>query len=82
LLLLEQVLEALVRIKRKDPVVYQKDVVLFPEEEAEAAAAQAAANGKRDKSSSKPVYLRTVLAKQVGTSAAAPCKLPGHLDLW
>jgi hypothetical protein len=60
LLLLLQVLETLVRIKRKDPVVYQKDVVLFPEE------SDAAAAASRGKASSKPVYLRTVIAKQVG----------------
>jgi len=65
-----QVLETLVRIKHKDPVLKQQDVVLFPQQpedgeddEGEEAAGQQAAAG-RDKKS-KPMYLRTVLAKQV-----------------
>jgi hypothetical protein len=62
------VLETLVRIKRKDPVVYQKDVVLFPEEPP-AADGDAAVTDRKDRGSSKPVYLRTVIAKQVGADA-------------
>jgi hypothetical protein len=60
------VLETLMRIKRKDPVVYQKDVVLFPAEPDADADEEAAAEQKKEKGSSKPMYLRTVLAKQVG----------------
>lgn len=58
-------LETLVRIKKKDPVVYQKDLVLFPkpQEGDEAAGSDAAAN--KASKGTKPVYLRTVLAKQV-----------------
>jgi hypothetical protein len=65
-----QVLETLVKIKQHDPVIYRKDVVLFPEEaeqqknavrDATLAAAGAAAGRK-----SKPLFLRTVLAQQVG----------------
>jgi hypothetical protein len=60
-----QVLETLVRLKKKDPVLKQPEVVLFPEpadsEEGEAAGQAAAPEGKK----SKPMYLRTVLAKQV-----------------
>lgn len=73
-LLFAQVLETLVRIKRKDPVIFQKDVVLFPEEtaaDADGEAAAAAGEHKKEKGSSKPVYLRTVLAKQVGVGTAA-----------
>lgn len=65
----DKVLETLVRIKHKDPVLKQQDVVLFPQQpedgeddEGEEAAGQQAAAG-RDKKS-KPMYLRTVLAKQ------------------
>lgn len=62
-----QVLETLVRLKKKDPILKQPDVVLFPQPEgsegdAPADEAAAAADGKK----SKPMYLRTVLAKQVG----------------
>jgi hypothetical protein len=61
-----QVLETLVRLKKKDPILKQPDVVLFlqPEGSKGGAAADeaAAADGKK----SKPMYLRTVLAKQVG----------------
>lgn len=61
-----QVLETLVRLKKKDPILKQPDVVLFPQlrgSEGDAPAdAATAADGKK----SKPMYLRTVLAKQVG----------------
>jgi hypothetical protein len=62
-----QVLETLVRLKKNDPLLKQPDVVLFPKpadsEEGEEDGQQAAEGGKK----SKPMYLRTVLAKQVGT---------------
>lgn len=66
--LLLQVLETLVRLKRKDPVLKQPDVVLFPEpddsgDDNDGDDAAAAAAG--DKKSKKPMYLRTVLAQQV-----------------
>jgi hypothetical protein len=70
LAVLLQVLETLVRLKKKDPVLKQPEVVLFPEpadsegDEAAGQAAAAAAEGKK----SKPMYLRTVLAKQVSLS--------------
>ncbi|WIA17436.1 hypothetical protein OEZ85_014286 [Tetradesmus obliquus] len=70
----DKVLETLVRIKRKDPVIFQKDVVLFPEEtaaDADGEAAAAAGEHKKEKGSSKPLYLRTVLAKQALEGAAA-----------
>jgi hypothetical protein len=60
-----QVLETLVRLKKNDPILKQPDVVLFPQpegSEGDAPADAAAADGKK----SKPMYLRTVLAKQVG----------------
>lgn len=66
LVLCVQVLETLVRLKKKDPILKQPDVVLFPQPEGSegdtAADEAAAADGKK----SKPMYLRTVLAKQVG----------------
>lgn len=67
-------METLVRIKHKDPVLKQPDVVLFPQpgdsdEEQEGADGAAAADGKK----SKPMYLRTVLAKQVGGEAGLCC---------
>jgi hypothetical protein len=62
-----QVLETLVRLKKKDPVLKQPDVVLFPQQaddegsEGDDGTAAAADGSKK----SKPMYLRTVLAKQV-----------------
>lgn len=66
-MLFRQVLETLVRIKRHDPALYEKDTVIFPQQQqSDDADAEAAADGKggSSKQSSKPVYLRTVLAQQ------------------
>lgn len=66
-----QVLETLVRLKHKDPVLKQPDVVLFPQpaddddDDAEGGADGDAAAAGAGSKKSKPVYLRTVLAKQV-----------------
>lgn len=59
-----QVLETLVRIKRHDPVIYEKDTVLFPQQQLDEADEEITA-GNNSKKSSKPVFLRTVLAQQV-----------------
>eukprot|EP00775_Hariotina_reticulata_P002953 gene2953-3238_t len=59
----DKVLETLVKIKQHDPVIYKKDVILFPEQAAQQVngdAAAAASAGKK----SKPLFLRTVLAQQ------------------
>lgn len=57
------------RLKKKDPVLKQPDVVLFPqqpdEEGSEGDDGTAAAAGTDGSKKSKPMYLRTVLAKQV-----------------
>lgn len=54
------------RIKRQDPVLKQPDVVLFPEgssdDDEDAAAGQQQGKGKKE----RPMFLRTVLATQVG----------------
>lgn len=52
------------RIKRQDPAIYEKDTVLFPQQQSDEGSDDetAAAGGTK---SSKPVYLRTVLAQQV-----------------
>lgn len=64
LLVCVQVLETLVRLKKKDPVLKQPDVVLFPQPADSDEGAEAAADGAEGKKA-KPMYLRTVLAKQV-----------------
>jgi hypothetical protein len=82
--LVPQVLETLLRIRRQDPLIYQKDVRFFPEEEGQGEEAdgeeeedeeEGARKPKRD---DKPMYLRTVLAQQVGVAdvvwLAAGCK--------
>lgn len=58
-------------MKHKDPVLKQPDVVLFPQpaddddDDAEGGADGDAAAAGAGSKKSKPVYLRTVLAKQV-----------------
>ncbi len=64
------------RLKKKDPALKQPDVVLFPQPaDSEDQDGEAAAAGDKK---SKPMYLRTVLAKQVraGSSGHLPNAAP------
>jgi hypothetical protein len=66
-----QVLETLLRIRRQDPLIYQKDVRFFPEEEGQGQEGEGDEEGagktkSKQQRDDKPMYLRTVLAQQVG----------------
>jgi U3 small nucleolar ribonucleoprotein component len=66
-----QVLETLVRIKRHDPAIYQKEVTFFSDEEDEQAgedgeeAADDGLGARKRRKTEKPLHLRTLLARQV-----------------
>jgi len=57
------IFETLLRIRKRDPVIYEKDVKFFKDEEEEDEAADGEdKGGKTDKK--KPLYLKDMLAKQ------------------
>jgi protein KRI1 len=57
-----RIFETLLRIRRKDPAIYDSSVAFFPEE-AEGEDGQEKEKGPKDQ---KPLYLKDVLARQVG----------------
>lgn len=63
-----RIFETLLRIKRKDPSIYDSKVAFFPEEPEEDE--EGAGKEEADKKGEKPMFLKDVLARQVrcGTS--------------
>ncbi len=70
-----RIFETLLRIKRKDPAIYDSSVAFFPEPDEEAGKEEGeGGDGVGKAKGEKPLYLKDVLARQVRCLAAAQCQ--------
>lgn len=63
-----QIFDTLLRIRRKDPAIYQKDVAFFNRDQEEGEGEEGEGVKTKPKKE-KPMYLKDLIAKQVGMVA-------------